>query len=342
MCLEIYVHNTTPEHDTRLLSILNPVTGYTVYSPWQEPYSSMCIYPHITEKIDINQHCPWHRGCCRLEHHTRCQLGNCNMWTKYHHFVDEENGESKDLSFLDAYTGHNPIHPFIAGWLFKSGAELEHSNFTLSAPPTIIEERSYAAGLARAEWWRTRIHDAGTSGKEHLAQFAILWDRNTGPGALPLRPGSQADPMLNDCVSSLLGLRVAKSEQFLDAGPILWPHYIQLWDKYRDGILPVRDDPFTIPWIAGGNTAVSDPGSMFSAVPDSVGDNVGLDTGDNVHIVEALVDHDPPHAAPRAARWYKVRWEGDWENDKETWERDTDISPQLIDTYWEKLNVENP
>lgn len=79
-----------------------------------------------------------------------------------------------------------------------------------------------------------------------------------------------------------------------------------------------------------------------SPIPDSVGNNIELNKGDDVHNVEAIVGHDPPHVVRRAVRWYKVRWEGDWEEDKETWERDIHISPKLIDAYWEKFDAENP
>ncbi|KAI2777790.1 hypothetical protein F4815DRAFT_279405 [Daldinia loculata] len=334
MCLEIYVHCTTPEHDTRHLSTLNPVTGYTVYSPWQEPHSKICEHPHIIEQIDINQHCLWHPGCCRLEHHRRCWSDNCSMWSTYHHFVDEQNGEAKDISFLGMYMGHNPTNLLIAGWLFKAGAEVEVSKHHLRNSPIIIEGSSYAAGLANAEWLRRRLYEIYNKAKECLAQFAILWDMNSGPGALPPRPGLEADPRLNEFVSSLLCLRVADSGQFLDTSTVSWPHYIQLWDKFRAGVVPLRDDPYSVPWIAGASRVESDP--------DSVGYKVKLDEGDKVYNVEALVGHDPPHVVRRDVQRYKVRWEGDWEEDKETWVRVIDINPELIDAYWEKFNAENP
>ncbi|KAI0843847.1 hypothetical protein F5Y00DRAFT_267164 [Daldinia vernicosa] len=460
MCLEIYVHCTTPEHDTRRQSIINPITGYTVYSPWQEPDSKICDYPHIAEQIDMNQYCPWHPGCCRLERHHWCWSDNCSIWTKYHHFVDEENGETKDISFLNIYRGHNPTHLYIAGWLFKAGAELWFSYHHLINLPISIEgSSSYAAGLANAEWLRTRLHEIAIKAKDCLAQFAILYDLNSGPGALPPRPGAEADPRRNEYVSKFLGLRVADSRWSLDTSTVSWPHNTPLWDKFCAGILPMDDDPYVVPWIAGASRVGSDPDAVFSTalnlngallpkqnppemiynpgmpyiypmspshvvppekqleallddnptdtfftppstptpstptpststllkptfptntlpmdtllspyspkrptttpvsppttptpeanistspIPDSAEVEVELDEEDNVHDVEALVGHHPPHAARPAVKWYKVRWEGDWENDKETWERVADISTQLVDAYWEKLNAETP
>lgn len=231
----------------------------------------LCEYPHITEKIDINQHCPWHPGCCRLEHHHWCWSNNCSMWSKYHHFVDEQNGETKDISFLNIYMSHNPTHLLIAGWLFKAGAELRSSNHHLSNSPIIIEGSSYAAGLANAEWLRTRLYEIATMAKECLAQFAILWDLNSGPGALPPRPGFEADPRLNEYVSRVLCLRVADSGPFLDVSPVSWPHNTPLWDKFRAGVVPLRDDPYSVPWIAGASRVESDPGFMSATVPNSNG-----------------------------------------------------------------------
>ncbi|KAI1654946.1 hypothetical protein F4813DRAFT_392197 [Daldinia decipiens] len=439
MCLEIYVHCTTREHDTRRLSVLNPITGYTVYSPWQEPHNMICDYPHITEQIDVNQRCHWHPRCCRLEHHRWCWSDNCSLWSKYHHFVDERNGEIKDISFLGIYKGYNPTNLFLAGWFFKSGVELWFSNHHLGNSPIIVEGSSYAAGLANAGWLRTRLVEIATMATECLGQFAILWDLNSGPGALPPRPGCEADPRLNERLSRVLCLRVAESGRFLDTSPVPWPHYIQLWDKFRAGIVPLRDDPYTVPWITGPSGVKSNPESMFSTVPNlngvlqpeqhppemiynpgmpyiyptfpphvaslkqepesllnnipmdtlptppstptpfistlpgptlptdirpmdtllspyspihsattplsplttpmleenmsispipnSVGDNIEPDGGDDVPNVDALVGHDPPHAARRAVQWYKVRWEGDWGEDKETWERVINIPP---------------
>ncbi|KAI0017963.1 hypothetical protein F4780DRAFT_781815 [Xylariomycetidae sp. FL0641] len=102
MCIHLFLHNTSPEHDTRFLAVLNAITGYTVYSPFQDPYVKACGAPCFAAApssrglvvvaggdIQPHEHCLWHPACCRLERSAICRQPDprrCTTWTKYHHY----------------------------------------------------------------------------------------------------------------------------------------------------------------------------------------------------------------------------------------------------------------
>ncbi|KAI2466281.1 hypothetical protein F4781DRAFT_357269 [Annulohypoxylon bovei var. microspora] len=259
MCFDLYLHNTSREHDTRHLSIINPVTGYTVYSPWQDPYPCPpCDYPHTFEPVPPPQACPFHPRCCRLERHFVCRFkdGSCQARVKYHHFVDEENGETRDTSFLSAYFGYNPSLLFLAAWFFKAGVELalaDRYRSQISQRLAELAERENGQGHDMVdpaeridlEAQFARFSYTITCSREVLGQFATLWDLNTGPGALPPRPGSDPDPGRNASLSLELGLRVDGWVQ-RDGSQFPWPMLIQVWPSFQAGRLPIEDDPSVV------------------------------------------------------------------------------------------------
>ncbi|KAI0880003.1 uncharacterized protein GGS22DRAFT_198418 [Annulohypoxylon maeteangense] len=273
MCFDLYVHNTVREHDTRHLSIINPVTGYTVYSPWQDPQMSPpCDYPHILDPIPPRESCPFHPRCCRLQRHFVCRFrdGSCQTQVKYHHFVEETNDETKDTSFLSAYFGYNPSLLLIAAWLFKSGVELAIADKHRSQISQLLAEMAESDNSqgckaidsvqqAKLEARYARLTYIITCSREVIGQFATLWDLNTGPGALPPRPGSHPNPESNEPLSRRLNLRTDRWVK-VDDGKFSWPRLIQLWPNFEAGFLPIGDNPSVVLWNEmGGSRRDFDP-----------------------------------------------------------------------------------
>ncbi|KAI0106368.1 hypothetical protein F4776DRAFT_646307 [Hypoxylon sp. NC0597] len=257
MCLEVYVHNTSHEHDTRLPSIINPSTGYTVYSPFQEPYPCRpCDYTHVFEPISPQQFCPYHQGCCRLEGKIVCRFeeGTCATRVKYHHFVDKENGEEEDLSFLDAYLGSNPSLLFLAAWFFKAGVELALANICRNKIRERLSEKdddnSDEGDTVQRAGLGVRLAHLSyviACSNEALAQFAILWNLNSGPGVLPPRPGRHPYPEQNAELSRLLNLKVQGWNQ-RDVSQYPWPPKVELWEEFKAGSFSFYDDPSIMSW----------------------------------------------------------------------------------------------
>ncbi|KAI1204178.1 uncharacterized protein F4807DRAFT_465905 [Annulohypoxylon truncatum] len=259
MCFDLYVHNTAREHDTRHLSIINPVTGYTVYSPWQDPYMSPpCDYPHILEPIPPHQSCPFHPRCCRLQRHFVCRFkdGSCQTQVKYHHFVDEASGETNNTSFLSAYFGYNPSLLSLAGWFFKAGVEFalaDKYRSQISQRLAGMVERDNGQARDMMDLTERTDLEARYShltyvincSRQVLGQFAMLWDLNTGPGGLPPRPGGNPNPEFNAPLSRRLNLRTHGWVK-RDDSPFYWPQLIQLWPNFEAGFLPFGDDPSVV------------------------------------------------------------------------------------------------
>ncbi|KAI0007543.1 hypothetical protein F4779DRAFT_629026 [Xylariaceae sp. FL0662B] len=145
MCFHLYTHHTTPDHDTRFLSTLNPVTGYKVRSPFQDPFIGKCDYPCRLEQLKLEEACPWHGGCCRLERREICRwgavtpgtitvngrrnkqtsIGNCIDWFNYHRLVYiDDGGLDDETSFLQPFFKSEPGVIALAANFFKVGVEL--------------------------------------------------------------------------------------------------------------------------------------------------------------------------------------------------------------------------
>ncbi|KAI0836508.1 hypothetical protein F5Y06DRAFT_104889 [Hypoxylon sp. FL0890] len=276
MCLEVYIHNTCREHDTRLPCTLNPATGYTVLSPFQEPYPCQsCEYAHVCESVPPQQFCPYHPGCCELEGKVVCQFeeSTCKVRVKYHHFVDKGNGETEDLSFLNAYLGFNPPLLFLAAWFFKAGVELALANVRrnqilerFSAAGGDDSDENNAAKRVELEVQLAHFSHVIACSREALDQFAVLWDLNAGIGALPPRPGCYPDPEQNATLSSELNLTVQGWNQ-RDVSQYGWPRQVELREEFKAGLLPIYDDPSIMCWEfidSNQRTFTSLPTSSFS------------------------------------------------------------------------------
>ncbi|KAI2617880.1 hypothetical protein GGR54DRAFT_201814 [Hypoxylon sp. NC1633] len=261
MCFHVISHHTSSEHDTRFLSIINPVTGYTVYSPFQEPYTGQrCTYPHIVAPIHPVPVCPWHPGCCRLTENVICHgdPNVCATRVRYHHYVDEEKGEINDLSFLHAYLSWDPSNLLIPAWFFKAGVELGladmYKNQTLRRLDQLNGAGLYAAERASLEPHLARYSNMLTCAQETLGQFARLWDEKSEQGFLPPRPGKHPDPVQNVYSSAALNLRVGTWAK-TDTNAFPWPQLVELWPRFRAGLLRFEDDPAILPLV--GSTRMS-------------------------------------------------------------------------------------
>ncbi|KAI5917843.1 hypothetical protein F4810DRAFT_633619 [Camillea tinctor] len=276
MCIKLYIHNTSRQHDTRFLSVINPATGYTVYSPFQDPYVKLspcqCPIPHThpgrphPDILAPHEVCLWHAPCCHLEILNVCRLTNkldiedddpesCQSWTKYHHFCETAEGR-EDRSFLSKYF-LSPPHPHhnttllpFAAHFFKSGVEFALANRyhgqvvrRLQDPNMHHAPMHEKQALARQLAYFDRVSRVAVG---VLAQFAMRWDASQN--MWPARPGRARYPTLNAFADyDALRLRAASWARD-DVAPVAWPHGEKRWNEF-DAMLPFpRDDPSVVPW----------------------------------------------------------------------------------------------
>ncbi|KAI0173063.1 hypothetical protein GGR52DRAFT_370243 [Hypoxylon sp. FL1284] len=197
MCLLLFIHNTTPEHETRLFSVVNPDTGYAVYNPFQDPYASPpCDYPHIFEQIARHEACPWHSGCCRLSQRLVCrQKGEtCQVRVKYHHFSFADEDANEILSFLNVYYKGSQVLLQLASRFFEAGTELALANYHRNKVSESLSMADYGNRADLAAKFDQLSHSVSHAA-QRFSNLARLWDLNTGPKALPPRPGTLLEPM---------------------------------------------------------------------------------------------------------------------------------------------------
>ncbi|KAI1775951.1 hypothetical protein F4818DRAFT_458087 [Hypoxylon cercidicola] len=214
MCLSVYIHNTSYEHETRFLSVVNPDTGYAVYNPFQDPYvSPSCDYPHVFEPIPPQEVCLWHPKCCRITQRVLCLNAKaCGVRVKYHHFCFADEDAEECLSSLNAYLmGNVSLLPLVC-WYFKAGVELG-----LAIMHRNMVSRSLAADAAKRADLEAQFAQLSMSASytaDRIRQLARLWDVNIG--ALPLRPGALKGMMQNSLHSINIGLREAPDNNHND------------------------------------------------------------------------------------------------------------------------------
>ncbi|KAI6082539.1 hypothetical protein F4821DRAFT_281741 [Hypoxylon rubiginosum] len=364
MCIHVFIHHTTREHDTRLLSTLNPVTGYTVNSPFQDPFvtSPPCDYPHILGPLLPEEVCSWHPRCCRLEQQILCKTDGkfcrLKLRVRYHHFYFAGEAAEQNLSFLEPYLNGEAHSLLLIGWFFKAGVELCLANIYRDKK---LLDFNTTDEKDLSQIYRTQYLCASNLvlyATNRLNQFALQWD--TELGAFLSRPGALLDTFQNSLYSQSLGLR-------LDSLTHL--------DSYRESVvfqfdkLPrfqsVTAESFLYEQLPFGNdpSSVSDFSFSLSVAPtqgllarhgsegsedkeDTEGseDKEGAEDSeesedggdDTIYAIEGIVDHRPRGVIERSRiRSYKIRWQGDWpRNQKQTWQRARDTPDLYIDQYF--------
>ncbi|RYP89818.1 hypothetical protein DL770_004029 [Monosporascus sp. CRB-9-2] len=151
MCVTVHLHHTSYAHESRFLSVINVATGYTVFSPFQEPFYRSCPRPcsRPYDEVPPRNRCRWHRGCCWLETTSlRCReylaasernqlpgrrttqqqkqqirRGECPRPVTCLHLYE---GEDRRLpeGYLDYLLACDPLFLCLQNLLFGTGAEL--------------------------------------------------------------------------------------------------------------------------------------------------------------------------------------------------------------------------
>ncbi|KAL7622627.1 hypothetical protein AAE478_008140 [Parahypoxylon ruwenzoriense] len=271
MCFKFSIHHTTRKHDTRFLSIVNPITGFTVFSPWQEPYKSYrtCDYPCVVGHIPLNEQCSCHWGCCRLvvKEFCRGDASTCGDWVKYHHFVFDGEPETGYEDFLRVYVNSDKNALKLIGWTYKAGVEFALADmYRAQAARRLAQAGMYggrnAIDAVEGNILQERIDhfsNVVVCATECLSQFARLWDVMSERLLLPPRPGAHPDQEQSAAVMRKWGVEVGTWARH-DAGIVLWPNDVELWPGLRAGLLPFGDDPAMVPWLmAPGADGVFQP-----------------------------------------------------------------------------------
>lgn len=202
------------------------------------------------------------------------------MRARYHHFVDESEGDIKDLSFLGEYLGTHPTLLLIAGWLFKLGVEVRLMNLLQERANRRLNPLTVSVGDVlspdESAYLRSQVafySATVTTALSCLRQFAALWDLNSGaaaPHLLPPRPGNQPVPEANDALSRALQLRVGAWAGPDTANPP-WPGSdAEIDPAYADGRFPRNlAEPWTLARVFGTGqvreSAVLAPSTLYHA-----------------------------------------------------------------------------
>ncbi|KAI1735619.1 hypothetical protein F4680DRAFT_434591 [Xylaria scruposa] len=255
MCIRIYIHRTSAAHDKRFHAVLNPATGYTVLSPFQDPVVDSCSSPCIEHPSRSPQTwCPWHAGCCNFDQYDLCNKPeSCISSIKYHHFLSRE-APNFSVGALRPYMV-DPKFPSHMARFFKAGVEL---NLALAKLPELKSslDRLGISGLtgdaavnkARiASRWYHYQHIKLYS-MAFLVQLALYWDMKVESKLWPPRPGREVFPELNCFNDSDAYLRVVAVGK-MDFDPRgEWPHISRLWPNFVESLSSFSDEPHYLPW----------------------------------------------------------------------------------------------
>ncbi|KAI0441607.1 hypothetical protein F4803DRAFT_412139 [Xylaria telfairii] len=252
MCIRVCIHRTSAEHDKRFCAVLNPATGYTVLSPFQDPDSSSCKSPCINRPE--RSPCPWHAGCCSFdEYHLCSEPQSCNMSVNYHHFLSVET-PSFSVGVLRAYIVDPSFLSHVVRF-FKVGVEL---NLALAKLPELrseldrlhsgLSDSNTAANKANiASRWYHYQH-IKLSAAAFLAQLAIHWDRKSTTGLWPLRPGRESIPEMNICNDTDAHLKIISCGKTDNDPRGEWPHIFKQSPNFIES-LPPDTSPNLVPWV---------------------------------------------------------------------------------------------
>ncbi len=272
MCIHLFNHHTTPEHESRWVSVINPVTGYAVSSPFQHPRYMTCEAPCIREAILLSQRCEWHQSCCRLY----CQILPCQapvqcMSPRICLHLYEGEYEKLPLGFLDHLQTCDPLLLDTLSQLFLCGIELSLANLFGQQLTYILTEPSRElspSSRSYLEWRRDLFRGVVDMNEEHLGQLARFLDlcgeTTTGSGSyFPPRPGRERRPELNG-LGPTAGFPFLRAVSWAgeDGGPVPWPDGVSLWPDLAALIRRFSGASNFVPWAGGlpirlGNTTVS-------------------------------------------------------------------------------------
>ncbi|KAI0544756.1 hypothetical protein F4679DRAFT_563682 [Xylaria curta] len=256
MCIRVCIHRTTAAHDKRFHAVLNPATGYTVLSPFQDPIISSCeSSPCIEIKSPQTSHyCPWHAGCCNFDKYDlSCNAPQkCTSKINYHHFLRKE-APNFSVASLRPYT-IDPVFPSLIARFFKAGVEL---NLALTKLPELkasldklpILSNDVAVEKAKiASRWYHYQHIKLLS-MAFMAQMAIYWDAKVDQKLWPPRPGREVFPELNCFNESDAYLQVVSMGK-MDFDPRgEWPHIFTQWPNFGESLSFGNENLHHIPWM---------------------------------------------------------------------------------------------
>ncbi|KAI0469178.1 hypothetical protein F4859DRAFT_516528 [Xylaria cf. heliscus] len=291
MCIRVCIHRTSAEHDKRFFAVLNPATGYTVLSPFQDPGSDFCESPCINRPSTSSQICPWHAGCCNFDEYDLCnEPQNCNMSVNYHHFLSKE-APSFSVGVLRVYMV-DPSFLLHAARFFKTGVEL---NLGLRKLPELQSSLGRLPGSGLSDSG-TAVNKASIASRwyhyQHiklasaalLAQLAIYWDMKAESGLWPKRPGREPLPdmnMLNDSDAHLKIISVGNMDIVDTRGE--WPHIFKQSPNFIESLSP-DTNPNLLPWVP-------DPESgSYRAITDISYDSANTDALALAHSAVELIE----------------------------------------------------
>ncbi|KAK7932174.1 hypothetical protein PG985_002886 [Apiospora marii] len=234
MCVTLFTHYCSAEHETRPLCTLDPATDCTVFNPYAEPWRNPCPTPCLGKGGvlggDVSaipgHRCPWHGDCCRIIRSSMCGTfdpGQCPNDVSYHLRREPTRGafgvgeEADDLTLTEfpplPMFNEEPWFVALRWDFFQAATDL----YNVGARRT-----SYAAAVKQARNLllpscmtkkdrqraprRKKVTDVDRryieTGRKYrtialyLGQLAQVWDRNAAYGLCPPRPGRQPNPSL--------------------------------------------------------------------------------------------------------------------------------------------------
>ncbi|KAI0129916.1 hypothetical protein BJ170DRAFT_292295 [Xylariales sp. AK1849] len=250
MCFHLYVHYTSEEHDSRPLSLLNPVTAYVARNPYSERKYEPCRYLCITEDIDPVYYCSWHKACCRLlVDEYRCASPvpeQCPNRTPYHHYETFE-AEDQCRDEFEHFVNESPWFVALRNDVFRVGEEL----WLIQQEIEKKESRLHTQAGDREKSLNARRELVNVEARFdimalYLGQLARIWDLNHEKGLSSPRPGRHADPDLAGYETEDMFLKVHGSA-VPDDGRMKWPKWVAITDRGVLSVAAMRSSRTKVP-----------------------------------------------------------------------------------------------
>ena len=287
MCVDLYLHNTSYAHESRWVSLINPGTGWAVYSPFQEPYRRCCATPCLRGTVPAQKQCAWHGGCCMLDRvFRRCAFYDrasnivpCSRpLTVLHFYQGEGTGPGGEVaripgSYVEQLLTCDPLFLSLQNQLFNAGAELVLARTCQARAARLFEDLCSIDALfpppmpraggrrptegpetAAARQELTRSSQMVNFAIAYISELARFWDHKTATAGKPFndftpRPGREREPLENFLHCEDTMFRVF-SWGVRDAAPIPFPNTVPLrpGDEFERAVRAHSDDSHIIPW----------------------------------------------------------------------------------------------